>query len=691
MGKGDICDLVAKPSKGRKRKTQATKDEIKMALPPPNQTAQQAQQYSNFSTKEAIGTAIRAGFLQFQANQIAKSSFLKMIPGAGIIRERAELKKRELYEKTGRDEQGRKLTKQELDERERARKDKGKLAEIHDIIQSWNDKWGSNDEGVAVYFKKDSDILFLFESMEAHIKLIHGFLTGAGSVGTATYGSNQNLSLDDVPDRNTRGDQLEAEELAQEQEQEDDEDQVESEGRMQKFFTKLFGSLGQGRNREEGSSILGMLSNMLSPLLRGGSSILGFMKGLVTPILSILGTVMTSVMGFITPLLTAALPLLVAAAPILVAGLIGGAAGLAIANWVTGMSKEEQEKSMAQSKEIMERGVAKKTATTAEGEKLYRVSDKDGQSKFATAKELNLNEEQLKQLETGDFVKTDSGTITQATYNVETQGGKETGRLAENLGADEILAAEITGGKKTVGEANAMDQGQKKLMEIERKMAEYSSSFSNKVATAKDNSIQTLALADDFNRITNDLDQATRKYPDIFNKEKMVELTQKKYRLFRGIYLNGKVQKNEKAYIDKDEGFLGGAWDEMDKDDLVIPGVGEFEIGSTDSRLAGNEDSNKSSMSITGTDVAAPDRTAPASTSPLEPTITPPPPSGAAIPATSNENAALQSAPSSSVSVNSNTSNVNQSNNAVIASGVSARVERTGIDNPMWNGYLATG
>lgn len=664
-----------------------------MALPPPNQSAQQARQYQDFSTREAIGTAIRAGFLQFQANQIAKSSFLKMIPGASIVRERAEMKKRELYEKQGRDEQGRKLTKQEFEEREKRRADMGKLAEIHDIIQSWNDKWGGSDDGVAVYFKKDSDILFLFESMEAHIKLIHGFLTGASTVGTSTYGSNQSLSLDDVPDRNTSGDVLEAEELAQEQEREDDQDQLESEGRQQGFFTKLFGGLGQGRNRDEGSSILGLLSNMLGPLLRGGSGILGFLKGLVTPILSILGTVMTSVIGFVTPFLTAALPLLIAAAPVLIAGLLGGAAGLAIANWVSGKAEEEREKSLAQSKEIMERGVAKKTATTAEGEKLYRVSDKDGKSKFATAKELNLNEEQLKQLESGDFVKTDSGTITQATYNVETQGGKETGRLAENLGADEILAAEITGGKKTVGEANAMDQGQKKLMEIERKMAEYSSSFSNKVATAKDNSIQTLALADDFNRITNELDQATRKYPDIFNREKMVELTQKKYRLFRGIYLNGKVQKNEKAYIDKDEMFLSGDWDEMDKDDLVIPGVGEFEIGSTDGRLAGNEDSNKSSMSITGTDVAAPDRTAPASPTSMEgaaPTITPPPPSGSAIPATSNENAMLQSAPSNAVSVNSNTNNVNQSNSAVIASGISARAERTGIDNPMWNGYMAT-
>lgn len=674
-----------------------------MALPPPNQSAQQARQYQDFSTREAIGTAIRAGFLQFQANQIAKSSFLKMIPGAGIVRERAEMKKRELYEKQGRDEQGRKLTKQEFEEREKRRADMGKLAEIHDIIQSWNDKWGGSDDGVAVYFKKDSDILFLFESMEAHIKLIHGFLTGASTVGTSTYGSNQSPSLDDVPDRNTSGDVLEAEELAQEQEREDDQDQLESEKREQSFFSKLFGGLGQGRDRNQDSGLFGFLSNMISPfvdLFKGGFK--GILGKLLGPLLSVLSGAASMVASSIAPIASFLSPLIV---PLVIAG-VAAAIGLKTqSDWdkMDRLRTEGNERSQSI-------GFVNKQAVDPEtGEGLYITTDKDGKNKkILKRSELNMTDEQLRE----------SATVTPLNYQAETQSGVETGR-AYNPGRSPIsdVAREIIEGKMTVSSAESRlnNRGITELISVEKMMAKYQNEFRDKVMNSVDGGLEQMKLVDDFNRISEKIRLGIKNYPDVFTQQKQIEL-QKKYDLFRGVFnligLRGPVRAKDdiKAKIDKNFGagtgdFGEGAGADLTlPDDISIPGVGDFRFGSDPfGELEGGWDTRwwlKNPLGVLGdygdylfeggsyknTSVQPPTD----DIVPTSPSIVPPTPSGADVPSTSNDNSALQSMPSNAVSVNTNTNNVNQSNSAVIASGVSARVERTGIENPVWNGYFVT-
>ena len=675
-----------------------------MALPPPNQTQQQMRQYQDFSTREAIGTAIRAGFLQFQANQIAKSSFLKMIPGAGIVRERAEMKRRELYEKQGRDDQGRKLTKQEFEEREKRRADMGKLAEIHDIIQSWNDKWGNSDEGVAVYFKKDSDILFLFESIEAHVKLIHGFLTGAGSIGTATYGSNQNLSLDDVPDRNTSGDQLEAEELAQEQEREDDQDQLESEERQQGFFTKLFGSLGQGRDRTEEGGLFGFLSNLVSPfldLMKGG--VKGMLKKLLTPLLSILTGSAKAVASSLAPIASFLSPLIV---PLIIAG-VAAAIGLKTqSDWdeIDRFRTEANERTMGT-------GFVNKQATDpVSGEALYTTTDENGKNtRILKRSEINMTDEQLRE----------SATVIPLNYRAETINGMETGQAYQpGRSPSSDVAREIIEGKMTVsrGQSILNNSGMSALVSVEKMMARYQNEFRNKVMTSVDGGIDQQRLVDDFNDISEKIRLGIKNYPDIFTPQKQFELM-KKYDLFRGVFnligMRGPDRAKEyiKAKIDKNFGVgtadfgEGAGADIQAPDDINIPGVGDFRFGSDpfgeleggwDSRswyknplstvtdsleglMEGGSYKNKGVLTPSIEDIVSP-----------APPIVPPTPSSSAIPSTSSENAALQSAPSNAVSVNTNTNNVNQSNSAVIASGVSARVERTGIENPIWNGYFAT-
>jgi hypothetical protein len=624
-----------------------------MALPNPNSTTM-AGNYQPWNAREAISTSLQAAFLQMQSNVFAKSPLLRLAPGSGLLRERAELKKRELYEKTGRDETGRKLTKQELEERERRKADLGALAEIRDL---YVDEY--KNSGVPIELKGDSNALFLFERIDANILKIMEIMTSAFPQGQE---KNQQNTLDN----------LSMQEMADEKEAEDDRDQLESEKRQQTFWMKLFGR--KTTNASEGQGFLSSIMNFLSPLFSGG--IAGFLTSMIGPIVGVLGTALTTVMTFVAPLLSAIVPLIIAAAPLLIGGMLAGAAGKMLSDWITSKANEEEKKSFQQTLDLAQRKTRRKTSMLSTGEKVYEVSDSEGKTRFATANDLNLSGEQTSQLSKGDIISTDAGQIRESTYRVETNmAGKETGRLAGNLSANEILAADIAKGKLTTGQASSMDAGNKKLMELERKMADYSSSFSDRVSSAKDNSAQAIGLMDDFNRITNELDQASRRYPGIFTPSKMIELTQSKYRLFRGIYSDGKIHKDRQAYIDKDEMFgLGGKWDEMDADDLVIPGVGEFTFGeAADSRLMGNVKTSTSGTSITGTDVTAPDRTVPAtsgevrSTTPMD------------VPSTAAENAALKSQSSISVPQQTNMTTVSQSNNATVITPPTA-TRGTGVD-----------
>ena len=85
------------------------------------------------------------------------------------------------------------------------------------------------------------------------------------------------------------------------------------------------------------------------------------------------------------------------------------------------MNCDVRKASFKQTMQVASTGSAKKTAMTPTGEKVYEVSDADGNTRFGTAKELNLSQEQTKQLETGDFISTDKGQVRESTYRVETQ------------------------------------------------------------------------------------------------------------------------------------------------------------------------------------------------------------------------------------------------------------------------------
>ena len=161
-----------------------------MALPNlnPNQQSAQGQQaqYVPASFSESIKTNILAGFSQLGSNFIRSSRVLRTL-GGGAVAETLDLKRRERYERSGRDEQGRKLTKQEFEEREKRRKDLGALSQILEIVQLWN------DTGVPAILAKDNDGWFLLERMEIHLTDIKTALAGGMGVFSVGggYASNQ--------------------------------------------------------------------------------------------------------------------------------------------------------------------------------------------------------------------------------------------------------------------------------------------------------------------------------------------------------------------------------------------------------------------------------------------------------------------------------------------------------------------
>ena len=248
-----------------------------MALPNPNQ-------YQEWTRKEAIGTHTSAALLQMQMNMLMKSPLLRMIPGSGILKERSEFKKRELYERTGRDETGRKLTKQEFEERAKRRKDLGALGDIRDLLDKWK------DEGVPVYM------------VDAPSKKLGGGKQKVvGSSGGGAYA---------LADEETKA---EAERAQQEED-----DRIEK--KQETFFTKLFGGKKEGGGKEGG--LLGALMGLLSPILdffkdifKGGLS--GLVNSVLSPILGAIGGAIGSIAGALTPLLMAMAPALL---PFLAAG-----------------------------------------------------------------------------------------------------------------------------------------------------------------------------------------------------------------------------------------------------------------------------------------------------------------------------------------------------------------------------------
>ena len=277
-----------------------------MSLPnlnPNQQSAQMSQgqqaQYVPASFSESIKTNILAGFSQLGSNFIRSSRVLRTL-GGGAVAETLDLKRRERYERSGRDEQGRKLTKQEFEEREKRRKDLGALSQILEIVQLWN------DTGVPAILAKDNDGWFLLERMEIHLTDIKTALAGGMGVFSVGggYASNQgtepsgildadgnpaSLTLADVPTANDAA-ELSRQEAMDEKEREDDQDQLESEEKQQGFFSKLFGGL---RNKDEKKDS-GLFGSLLSALSGLGSLVSGLFSKYIG---GMLGGAITRLLG----------------------------------------------------------------------------------------------------------------------------------------------------------------------------------------------------------------------------------------------------------------------------------------------------------------------------------------------------------------------------------------------------------
>jgi hypothetical protein len=89
--------------------------------------------YVKYALGESVSTAIKSSFLSLQSMP-AKSPLLRML-GGGILAERADIKRRELYEQQGRDPTtGRKLTRAEVDEINKRRQSYGVMGEIRDTV-----------------------------------------------------------------------------------------------------------------------------------------------------------------------------------------------------------------------------------------------------------------------------------------------------------------------------------------------------------------------------------------------------------------------------------------------------------------------------------------------------------------------------------------------------------------------------
>lgn len=388
-----------------------------MALPPNQSNSLQStmrsreiQQYQEFSMKEAIKTATKAGLFTAVSNQIANSTVLRRIPGMASVREGMELKKRELYERTGRDESGRKLTKRELEDRELRRKDAGALASIWELLdQDWRN-------GVPVVIKGMESAAFAMMS---------GF--GSNAAGgerfrpiSREYGRSDNVTIApseegayDIQDESSE--RLQRREEAAEQERADDADQDRDQEQEEGFFTKLFSKTFGSRDRSKSGGLIDSLLGIVGPLLGifgGGGGIIGMLSGIVAPLMGVLATAGTAIVGFITPLL-----------PVIIGGILIGAAGLLIKNWIDGLI-----------------GDMKNPSENTGVVRAYTFTDASGKKSIKTAADLGTTDEEIA-----------SGRFSQLGLNpnaffVKTKDGKPTNELTTPIGGDRRSPEQISKG-----------------------------------------------------------------------------------------------------------------------------------------------------------------------------------------------------------------------------------------------------
>jgi len=632
-----------------------------MALPNPSMTPNQQMQYMQYSTKEAVSTAFKASLLQMQSNLVTKSPLLRMIPGSQIIRDRAEVKKRELYEATGRDEQGRKLTKQEIEDREKRRKDLGALAEIKQIVQLWNDK------GVPIVFAKDSDFGMIMERIDIYLKDIHQAMVG--TIGTFATG---NAAPDNL-------DALQQQEIAEEQEREDDQDQLESEQRQQSFFSKLFGG-NKAAGEGGGKGLLGMLSSLLSPILGMFSGGLGsFVSKLIGPIgtalvsslgavTGVLGTILKAIVPFIT---TAFLPLLLAAG-----------AGLIIKNAIEGKTEDMLKAGATRGKQSVK--------------KKYEVSDGQGGTTLKTAEELGTTDFDIAnaQDEAGistlpggerirargiDMVVDEAGNITNTLSSTNTKEQVEAYKAITGGGMQSMQAQDTRAfGADSLSKYPVVEES---LDRLNFKMSQYQGLYDMNIKNINDPTTGQM-LADGWNEIKDEsmkfvklLDEIEQDGPDgrraaDFGK-RLLDIYSNQYNVFEDSLFDG--NKFVEGYT-KAQYLSGGAFMSAK---LSLPsakagglfGSGRVTQGAEDTTLMGTRTSDYD------IEKAA-----------KYPDLAPKPPSSSSLPGASSENGMLKSLPDMTQPIVAPSTSIQNNNNAVISTPPSAR-QQVGIDmSPRFQG-----
>ena len=594
-----------------------------MALPDPSN---QMKQYQPRSNREAIGTHTSAALLQMQINMLSKSPLLRMIPGSGILKERAEFKKRERYEKTGRDESGRKLTKDEFEDREKRRKDLGALASIQEMLQK---------------LLIDKKLFVPVQIMDSKKDMTGG---GQPVINSSEEGAYS----------------LEVEEAAVEKERADDADDDKTSKRQEGFFSKLFGF--GGKKKGEGGGILGALLGLVASIgsfikdfFKGGVDML--MKSLITPLLGALAGNLGGLAALIGSLM-----------PLLLAGAIGASIALVVRKWINTWSDMQDEASnLAGSRGIEQR---------------YSVKDPSGKTSMMSAQELGMSDDDVK----GGLSSPIDPTleIDPMPINMETKGGKPTGVLSDINSPAAIgkyfkeNPVRFTEDQQKLSDAYDMEDWRKRieyLRDINASMYQYSARFQSiyedPLAIQNEDTMQT--LVDGWNNIKSRaeawVDGSTKLgYGDAANA--LIDSISNQYAPFVDMH-NGKKFAEGKATTSNTLGFAG----------MMLPSVTEGKRALTpeESRL----ENPKPTTNLYGGGAGYRRLQSATENSPI-PTLSndnrlQSATENSPIPTLSNDNAMLKNAQSAAPTIIAPTTNtVAQTNTAISSGGPSARQQQTG-------------
>ena len=222
------------------------------------------------------------------------------LPGARTIRESLEIRKRERYFQSGRDEQGRKLTKRELQDREAQRKDMGALGYLREVFEdSWGFKGKVAEKGAVPVRFSDDGLVELKEAFSELSQVLGGVdekaeaaLAGIGTIRTAlgVYGGepSSDPSSMTAPTPPPVADTA-AKEAAVEKEREDDKDEAEAAEKQEGLFGKLIKAVKD--SKDEGGGLFGLIATAIGGFAAMVAGKFGLLLGKIAPILTILGKI----------------------------------------------------------------------------------------------------------------------------------------------------------------------------------------------------------------------------------------------------------------------------------------------------------------------------------------------------------------------------------------------------------------